>query len=156
MTYEKMLELTEADLATQNITTGARNKLLQSVGKLKLRANLVLISEYSLFVPNTRQYNLSHSYHTLSQTLFHVRGFLSTPIGPSNPPPAGGGGGNGANALVLAIDLNNNNANNIDGGGLVGAERVEVELLRAWKMLAATNDRLPEIITRLLGHGKHI
>lgn len=147
MTYEQMLDLTEADLSNHNITTGARNKLLQSVRKLKLRSNLVLISEYSLFVENTRQYNLTHSYHTLSQTLFHVRGFLSTPIGPSS--------NSSADELVNSrIDMNNNNHN--DSFGSIGAQRVEVELLQAWKKLASSNEKLPEIITRLLGHGKHL
>lgn len=82
MSYEEMLELTEDVLEHRNITKGARQKLILSIQKLKARSTVLLASEHELLDTKGQQYRSKISYSSLSQVLFQIRAFLSTPIRP--------------------------------------------------------------------------
>lgn len=180
MSYEEMLELTEEVLEHRNITKGARQKLILSIQKLKARPAVLLASEHELLDVKRRQYRCKTSYYGLSQVLFQIRAFLSTPIRPlacsharSSSSPLNlcsstcsscighASPNSSAGQPFLSsthVDFNNNNNNNNYQSSCKSSENeVAVslehkEILSCWSSL--NTEDLPDIMTRLIGHGK--
>lgn len=181
-----MLELTEDVLEHRNITKGARQKLILSIQKLKARSTVLLASEHELLDTKGQQYRSKISYSSLSQVLFQIRAFLSTPIRPlmcrngsssssSSLTPLCSSSCStcrpGHASLVLSkgqsflssphVDFNNNN-NSISSSSSYHGEcqtdgikrtvsPVHNEVFVYWSLL--NNEDLPDIMTRLIGHG---
>ena len=203
MSYEEMLDLTEDVLEHQNITKGARQKLILSIQKLKARSAVLLGSEHELIDVDCGRYRDHISYSSLSQVLFQIRAFLSTPIRPAsfsivsidtstigvNHHNNGGHNNNNNNnnggycskrslssscssswssfslcssmpsstsvsssslsTSLPHVDVNNNNNNN--RSMMVNRDPQHGTVWKCWRSLA--NDNLPDIMTRLIGHG---
>ena len=164
MSYEEMLELTEDVLEHRNITKGARQKLILSIQKLKARSAVLLTSEQELVDLERKEYRYKVSYSCLSQVLFQVRAFLSTPIRPS---PVGDEDRFGESMMTFSgslsssvspvfspfltspVDLNNNHHHQV-GTGSYNRWSNHKKFLQCWSSL--TNNDLSNIITRLIGH----
>lgn len=174
MSYEEMLELTEDVLEHRNITKGARQKLILSIQKLKARPAVLLASENELLDVKRKQYRCKTSYFGLSQVLFQIRAFLSTPIRPlvgcsSSSSPltlcssscssciGHASFNSSAEKSFLSsthVDFNNNNNNyqSLCKSSKNGVFCDHKEVLLCWFSLNTEN--LPDIITRIIGHGK--
>ena len=147
MSYDDMMNITEHDLEQRNITKGARQKLFLSIQKLRARSAVLLESERQLSTDNGHWESKS-SLKIISQILFQIRAFLSTPI-------CCDGGGSGSvgrqqstnddgqpdeSISLLTVDVNNNNNNN-------NRQTLSSSTI-------TQNGDLPSIIVRLIGHGK--
>lgn len=180
MSYEEMLELTEDVLEHRNITKGARQKLILSIQKLKARSAVLLSSEHELVDGQRGQYRYRVAYTSLSQVLFQIRAFLSTPIRPgtkiadcesSHPlvssvcspsvscsslyslcsSPSSSVSLSPPFLASTPVDVNNNSPHQHSGSSRQAAVDHK-ELLRCWSSLA--NNNLSDIMTRLIGHSK--
>lgn len=179
MSYEEMLNLTEVNLESLNITKGARQKLILSIQKLKARSAVLFGSECELHTADRRMYRMDTTYTMLIQVLLQVRAFLSTPIRPqhtleessvtstisaslssSSSLSDHSSSSSSPRSFVsptflfpLSVDVNNNNSSqpNYHAPHNAGALFDTKELLRCWSSLG--NDHLADIITRLIGHG---
>ena len=149
MSYDDMMNITEHDLEQRNITKGARQKLFLSIQKLRARSAVLLESERQLFIDNgdNHHWESKSSLKIISQILFQIRAFLSTPIC-----CVGSGSGDerqqstnddndgqpDESISLLTVDVNNNNNNR--------------QTLSSSTI--TQNGDLPSIIVRLIGHGK--
>ncbi|OAD62331.1 Protein Smaug like protein 2 [Eufriesea mexicana] len=86
LSYEKMLQLTEEQLAEQGVTKGARHKLALSIAKLQQRYTTLLNLEKDLLQPtrdNTQSASFLQGPTVLVNTIDELKTILATPMKPS-------------------------------------------------------------------------